>query len=110
MTQLARTFSALGDPTRLQLVEHLVERGEEPASALVARAGLSAPAVSRHLKVLREAGVLRQRADGTRRLYSVEPAAMQAISGWITDRRAFWSASLDRLDSHLASDPGGDTP
>ncbi len=79
-----------------------MSEGELPAGALVEEAGISAPAMSRHLKVLREAGVLQQRADGTRRLYSVNPQAMRAVADWTMDHRAFWEASLDRLDAMLA--------
>ena len=106
MSDLSKTFSALADPTRLSMVETLMERGELPAGELSAQAPISAPAISRHLKVLREAGIIRQRAEGTHRFYSVRPEAMRAISDWTIDHRAFWAGSLDRLDSLLALDPG----
>lgn len=105
MTDLTQTFAALSDPTRLALVEHLMQAGEQPATALAARTPISAPAISRHLKVLRQAGLITQRAQGTHRYYSVCPAAMRAISDWTIDHRAFWQASLDRLDTLLALDP-----
>ena len=104
MTQIARTFAALSDPTRLSVVEELMQRGELPAGALVAHAGMTAPAVSRHLKVLREAGVITQRAEGTKRMYSVAPAAVKAISDWTLSHRSFWEGGLDRLDAFLAAD------
>lgn len=109
MTTLTSLFAALSDETRLKLVEHLMDEGEQPAGALTALADLSAPAVSRHLKVLREAGLLHQRVQGTHRFYSVRPQALRAISDWTIDHRAFWSASLDRLDTLLALDPEDDT-
>lgn len=65
MSDLSRTFAALGDPTRLHLVEHLLQAGEQPAGELTQVTDISAPAVSRHLKVLREAGILTQRVDGS---------------------------------------------
>lgn len=108
MTQLTRTFSALSDPTRLSLVEHLMRTGEQPASALAALTDISAPAVSRHLKVLREAGVIRQRVEGTHRYYTVRPEALRSISDWTIDHRAFWAGSLDRLDTLLALNPEED--
>jgi len=108
MSDLSRTFAALADPTRLTLVETLIRRGELPAGDLVAAADLSAPAISRHLKVLREAGVVDQRAKGTHRFYAVRPEALRAIVGWTMDHRAFWSGSLDRLDGLLALDPEGE--
>lgn len=104
MAQLTDTFAALSDETRLALVERLMAEGELPAGVLVANAEISGPAVSRHLKVLREAGVIRQRAEGTRRLYSVRPEALRAISNWTMDHRAFWEAGLDRLGALLAED------
>ena len=104
---MARTFSALSDPTRLAVVEKLLQRGELPVADLVSDAGMSAPAVSRHLKVLREAGVVTQRAEGTRRYYRVAPEAMRSIADWTVEHRKFWEASFDRLDRILAEE--GDT-
>lgn len=105
MTTLTRTFAALSDPTRLRIVERLMAGGERPAGDLVADTSLSAPAISRHLKVLREAGVIARRVEGTHRYYSVRPEAMRAISAWTLDHQAFWAGSLDRLDTLLALDP-----
>jgi DNA-binding transcriptional ArsR family regulator len=105
MKPLTRTFAALADDTRFRLVEHLMAHGEQPAGALTNLAGLSAPAVSRHLKVLRDAGLLSQRAVGTHRFYAVRPEALRAVSDWTTRHSAFWSASLDRLEAHLALAP-----
>ena len=102
MTNLTQTFAALSDTTRLSIVEHLIQRGEAPAGDLVAQVEMTAPAVSRHLKVLRVAGVLRQRVEGTRRYYAVEPEALRAVSEWTISHRAFWEAGLDRLDQLLA--------
>jgi DNA-binding transcriptional ArsR family regulator len=109
MTTLTKTFAALSDDTRLTLVEKLLKRGELPAGTLAAEAEISAPAISRHLKVLREAGVIVQRVEGTHRYYSVQPDALRAIHGWTMDHRTFWSGSLDRLDTLLALEPD-DTP
>ncbi|MFT7593114.1 MAG: DNA-binding transcriptional ArsR family regulator [Paracoccaceae bacterium] len=104
MTQLTNTFSALADDTRLALVGRLMAEGELPAGDLAAKTAISAPAISRHLKVLRNAGVIRQRVDGTRRLYAVRPEALQAISRWTIDHRAFWEAGLDRLEDLLTQE------
>lgn len=103
---MAQTFAALSDPTRLSVVEELMQRGELPAGALVTHAGMTAPAVSRHLKVLRKAGVITQRVEGTRRMYSVAPEAVKAISDWTLSHRSFWEGGLDRLDVLLATDEG----
>lgn len=107
MTQISKSFSALADETRLSIVERLMAQGELPAGDLVQDAEISAPAISRHLKVLRTAGVIQQRVAGTHRYYSVRPEAMRAIAKWTMDHRIFWSDSLDRLDSLLALDPDG---
>ncbi len=109
MASLTPIFAALSDDTRLKIVEHLMAHGEQPAGMLTGLTGLSAPAVSRHLKVLREAGLLTQRVQGTHRYYTVRPEAVRAISDWTTRHRAFWSGSLDRLDTLLALDPGDET-
>ena len=82
--------------------------GELPAGELVAVFDISAPAISRHLKVLRQAGLVTQRAEGTHRYYAVRPEAMRAIADWTMDHRTFWESSLDRLDSLLALDPEGE--
>lgn len=106
MQSMVQKFAALGDPTRFGVVEELIRRGEAPAGDLVAHAGMSGPAVSRHLKVLREAGLVVQRVEGTRRIYSVSPDAMQEISDWTANHRAFWEAGLDRLELALAEGTG----
>ncbi len=105
---MSQTFSALSDMTRLSVVERLMAEGELPAGALVEVANMSAPAMSRHLKVLRHAGLVQSRVDGTRRLYSVRPEAMKAIADWTLDHRAFWQAGMDRLEAHLALTDGRD--
>lgn len=102
MTNLISTFSALADDTRLGIVERLMAQGEMPAGELAAKTEISGPAISRHLKVLREAGLISQRAAGNKRLYTVRPEAMQAIANWTMDHRKFWEAGLDRLEALLA--------
>ena len=106
MNTLTETFSALADETRLGLVERLMREGELTAGDLVSDASISGPAISRHLKVLRAAGIIRQRAEGTKRYYAVQPAALQAISNWTIDHRAFWQAGFDRLETMLAQEDG----
>ena len=101
MPTLQATFSALGDPTRFAIVERLLKEGELSAGKLTEGMPLSPPAISRHLKVLRQAGVVRQRVDRQRRLYSVRPASVQAINRWSGNYREFWEASLDRLADAL---------
>lgn len=105
MNHLNKSFAALSDETRLTIVEQLMKSGELPAGDLASGFDISAPAISRHLKVLRQAGLIEQRIDGTHRLYSVRPDALQAIANWVVDHRAFWQGGLDRLDTLLALDP-----
>ena len=98
MTQsLHDTFAALGDATRLAIIDRLLAAGEQPAGALQDVADISAPALSRHLKVLRHAGLVTRRVDAQRRLYAVRPEAVKAINDWTMTYRDFWSGSLDRL-------------
>lgn len=101
MTHLAETFAALGDPTRFGIVERLLTEGELSAGDLQEGMQISPPAVSRHLKVLRSAGILHRRVDRQRRVYSVRPQAVEAISAWTMSHREFWKASLDRLAAAL---------
>lgn len=107
MTKLIQSFAALADDTRFEIVERLITGGEMSAGDLSDGFGISAPAISRHLKVLRTAGLIGQRAVGTHRYYSAQPQALRAIADWTTNHRAFWEGSLDRLDTLLALDPEG---
>lgn len=101
MKPLLKTFSALSDETRMAIVEQLMDHGELAAGDLVSGSGMTAPAVSRHLKVLREAGLISQRAEGTRRLYSARPESLRMIADWTQSRRSFWENSLARLEAAL---------
>jgi DNA-binding transcriptional ArsR family regulator len=101
-------FEALGDLTRRQILE-LLAAGEQPAgevvAALQARAPISQPAVSQHLKVLRDAGLVTMRAEGTRRLYALDGAGLEAARAWLTrlaDPLAPFAQPLDALDTELA--------
>lgn len=96
----------LGDPVRRRLLEHLASGGELSAGALVAVAreefGISQPAVSQHLRVLRDAGLVGVRADGTRRIYSLRGEQLAEAERWLADLRGFWSQRLDALETELA--------
>jgi DNA-binding transcriptional ArsR family regulator len=101
-------FEALGDPTRRQILE-LLAGGERPAGALVealqASAAISQPAVSQHLKVLREAGLVSARAEGTRRLYALDEAGLEAARAWLArlaDRLQPFAQPLDALATEVA--------
>lgn len=95
-------FEAIADPTRRHIVE-LVATRELPAGDIAAAFEVSRPAISRHLRVLREAGVLASRGDGQRRLYRLEPAALDELDRWIDRTRRFWAERLNDLDDHLRS-------
>jgi DNA-binding transcriptional ArsR family regulator len=95
------TFAALGDATRFAIVEKLLKEGELSAGNLQDVGTISPPAISRHLKVLREAGIIEQRVDKQRRMYSVRPQAVQSIGEWAMTYREFWQNSLDRLEAAL---------
>ncbi len=96
-SSLATQFAALGDPTRLAIVDRLIADGPLPAGALQDVADISAPAISRHLKVLRQAGLVQQRVDAQRRIYAVDPEAIRGIGTWTITRKEFWQGSLDKL-------------
>lgn len=98
-------FGALADPARCRLVEVLAA-GERPAGDLAAitaaEFGLSQPATSRHLRILREAGIVHARIDGARRLYTIEPAALQHLYDWLDQFRALWASALSALETEVA--------
>ncbi len=94
-------FGALGNGTRLAIVERLLREGELAAGDLAAEGDISAPAMSHHFRVLRDAGIVSQRVDRQRRLYAVRPEAMRAIGKWSLTYRQFWDQSLDRLGEAL---------
>jgi DNA-binding transcriptional ArsR family regulator len=90
-------FEALADPTRRRIVELVAER-ERSAGELAAAFSISRPGVSRHLRVLREEGIVTARDAGTRRLYSLAPAGLAEVDDWL---RRFWTNRLDALETEL---------
>lgn len=108
MSLLPATFAALSDPTRLALLDRLA-RGEAGVLELAADFPLSQPAISRHLKVLTAAGLVQRRAEGTRRLYRLDPAALVPVRRWASRLEAALAANYDRLDALLAQ-PEGPAP
>lgn len=98
-------MDALGDPVRRRLVELLAD-GRRPAGELAAAVGvefgISQPATSRHLRVLREAGVVEAEVQGPVRLYAVRPGPLDDIATWVDDVRRFWGSRLDALDTEIA--------
>jgi DNA-binding transcriptional ArsR family regulator len=98
------TFSVIAEPRRREILD-LLREGELPVGDLVDRLGLSQPAVSKHLRVLRDAGLVDVRPDGQRRLYRLQPGPLAELDEWLAPYRALWSRSLDRLDQHLEDHP-----
>ena len=96
-------FEAIAEPNRRRLLD-LLRAGERPAGELVEATGLSQPGVSKHLRLLREAGLVSVRPDGQRRLYRLEPAQLAALDAWLKPFRRFWADRLDALDQHLESE------
>jgi DNA-binding transcriptional ArsR family regulator len=98
-------FDVLGDPVRRRILELLAE-GELPSGAIAqavqSEFGISQPAVSQHLKVLRDSGFTRVRPEGTRRLYAVEPAPLREVDTWVGHFRTFWEQRMDSLETELA--------
>lgn len=101
MPALPDRFAALADPVRFAIVERLLDEGELSAGELGKGFEISAPAVSQHLGVLRQAGLVRRRAAAQRRLYSIEPVGLMAVVDWAEEARRFWGASLNRLEQAL---------
>lgn len=93
-------FDALAEPNRRRILE-LLGDGESPVGELVARLDLSQPAVSKHLRVLRETGLVEVRGDAQRRLYRVRPEPLRAIDDWLAPYRRMWAERLDDLERHL---------
>ncbi|HEY8471099.1 MAG TPA: metalloregulator ArsR/SmtB family transcription factor [Natronosporangium sp.] len=98
-------FDILGDPVRRRILELLAD-GEQPAGAVSAviqqEFGISQPAVSQHLRVLRDSGFTTVRADGTRRLYAVDATPLREVDAWLDRFRRFWDQRLDALATELA--------
>jgi DNA-binding transcriptional ArsR family regulator len=94
------TFEVVAEPTRRRILDLLLER-ERPVGDLVAALAMSQPAVSRHLRVLRDAGLVATRTDAQRRVYRLDPEPLAAMDEWLRPYRRMWAASLDRLTLHL---------
>ncbi len=95
-------LQALAEPSRLAIVERLRE-GERPVGDLVDHLSLSQPAVSKHLRVLRDAGLVEARVDAQRRLYRIRPEPLADLDRWLAAYRDLWVKNLDRLEVHLDS-------
>jgi DNA-binding transcriptional ArsR family regulator len=94
------TFQVLGEPSRQAIVDFLRE-GERAVGELVDHLQLSQPAVSKHLRVLKEAGLVEARADAQRRLYRIRTEPLVELDDWLASYRRLWTTTLDRLEDHL---------
>ena len=99
-------FTALAEPNRRRMIE-LLASGPRPAGAIADEFRISAPAVSQHLKSLREAGLVRVEIDGQKRIYSLDPPGLAEIDHWLEKVRAFGSGRLDSLEAALRTDALG---
>lgn len=100
-------FRALSDPTRRAILSRLAA-GEAQVGDIAARFRVTAPAISRHLKVLEDAGLVARRAEAQRRIISLNPQALREASRWVDQYRSFWDASLDRLETLLVNEADDD--
>jgi DNA-binding transcriptional ArsR family regulator len=94
------TLQVLAEPSRLAILDLLAER-ERPVGELVALLGQSQPGVSRHLRVLRDAGLVEARAEGQRRVYRVRAEPLVELDAWLGTYRRLWTGRLDQLEGHL---------
>jgi DNA-binding transcriptional ArsR family regulator len=90
----------LAEPRRLAILE-LLREGERPVGDLVTQLGTSQPAVSKHLRVLKDAGLVSVRVDAQRRLYRIRPEPLADLDDWLASYRQLWTTHLDRLEEHL---------
>src|ERR671930_199425 len=95
-------FEVLAEPNRRRILD-LLRTEERPVGDLVAELAVSQPAVSKHLRILREAGLVEVRPDAQRRLYRVRPEPLRALDEWLEPYRRMWASRLDDLERHLDS-------
>ncbi|HUZ12177.1 MAG TPA: metalloregulator ArsR/SmtB family transcription factor [Caulobacteraceae bacterium] len=94
------SLAALADPTRRRIVESLT-RGALTAGEIASRFQVTAPAISQHLKTLREARLVSVRREAQRRIYELDPAGIDAVGDWVADIRRYWAARLDALETEI---------
>ncbi len=94
-------FKTLADPTRRAIFERLCRDGEQTVAALTARAGVSQPAVSKHLGVLKQAGLVSDRHEGRQTHYSPNPRALAPLADWTSEMSGFWESRFDDLEDLL---------
>ena len=100
LSLVVAVFDVLAEPSRRRILD-LLREGERPVGDLVDALAAAQPAVSKHLRVLRDAGLVEVRVDGPRRLYRVRPEPLRALDEWLAPYRTLWERSLDDLGRHL---------
>ena len=104
MATMTTIFEVLAEPNRRQILD-LLRGGHRPVGELVEALGLSQPAVSKHLRVLKEAGLVVVHPDAQRRLYQLRPEGLSELDAWLEPYRQLWSHHLDALEQHLDTMP-----
>jgi DNA-binding transcriptional ArsR family regulator len=104
---MASTLEVLAEPSRRRILDLLLS-GERPVGELVVDTALSQPSVSKHLRVLREAGLVEVRSDAQRRIYRVNPEPLRNLDEWLAPYRRLWASRLGALGQHLESMPDDD--
>ncbi len=104
---MATSFALLADPTRRRLLDEL-RKGERSVGALVEQLKMNQPAVSKQLRVLREAGLASVRVDAQRRIYRLNPEGLREVDEWLAPYRVFWEERLDAMERTLNSMEDGD--
>ena len=100
MDTTTKTIRVLAEPSR-QAILDLLRGGELPVGTLVSELGLAQPTVSKHLRILRDAGLVSSRVDAQRRLYAIRPEPLADLDEWLATYRRLWTTHLDRLETHL---------
>lgn len=98
------TFAALGDPNRTRILELLLQ-GERPVGEVAKKLRLSQPSASKHLKTLKDVGLVEVRIEAQSRVYSLRPQALRSLDAWLTPYRRLWADRLDALERHLDAMP-----
>lgn len=102
---MVETFEVLAEPHRRRILDLLLPEEERPVGELVRLLAASQPAVSKHLRVLRDAGLVEVRVDAQRRLYRVRPEPLREVARWLEPYRLLWESRLDDLERHLDQMP-----
>ena len=105
---MTTTFDVLAEPNRRRILDLLRDKEERPVGELVSGLSLSQPAVSKHLRILREAGLVEARSEAQRRLYRIRAEPLRAIDEWLEPYRLMWNSRLDELERHLDAMPDSD--